>query len=120
MQHSPAADNDFQHDQRDLLDRKSVAAAVHGNTLGGIVQLQNHKKRQQGQRHRHNDAGAYAVSIARQGAVPVSQTAEQTGILPHRVDRGRDCRQLAAYRIFKNSALPLTQPSACRNKRPRQ
>ena len=69
--------------------------------------LQNHKKRQQGQRHRHNYAGAYAVSIARQGAVPVSQAAEQTGILPHRVDRGRNALQLAAYCIFKNSAALL-------------
>ena len=107
MKHSPATDNDFHHHQRDLLDGKRVAAAVHGNTLGGIVQLQNHKKRQQGQRHRHNDAGAYAVSIARQGAVPVSQAAEQTGILPHRVDRGRNALQLAAYCIFKNSAALL-------------
>ena len=107
MYYRPPANNNFQHDQRNLLDRKSVVAAVHGNALGGIVQLQNHKKRQQGQRHRHDHAGAYAVGIARQGAVPVCQAAEQTGILPHRVDRGRNALQLAAYRIFKNSAALL-------------
>ena len=45
MYYCPPANNDFQHDQRNLLDRKSVVAAVHGNALGGIVQLQNHKKR---------------------------------------------------------------------------
>ena len=107
MHHRPPANNNFQHNQCDLLDRKSVVAAVHGNALGGIVQLQNHKKRQQGQRHRHDHAGAYAVGIARQGAVPVCQAAEQTRILPHRVDRGRNALQLAAYRIFKNSAALL-------------
>ena len=107
MHHCPATNNDFQHNQCDLLDRKRVVAAVHGNTLGGIVQLQNHKKRQQGQRHRHDHAGAYAVGIARQCTVPIGQTAEQTGILPHRVDRGRNALQLAAYRIFKNSAALL-------------
>ena len=108
MYYRPLANNNFQHDQRNLLDRKSVVAAVHGNALGGIVQLQNHKKRQQGQRHRHDHAGAYAVGIARQGAVPVCQAADQqTRILPHRVDRGRNALQLAAYRIFKNSAALL-------------
>ena len=35
------------------------------------------------------------------------QAAEQTRILPHRVDRGRNALQLAAYRIFKNSAALL-------------
>ena len=107
MHHRPAANNNFQHNQCDLLDRKSIVAAVHCNTLGSIVQLQNHKKRQQGQRHRHDYTGAYAVGIARQGAVPVCQAAEQTGILPHRIDRGRNALQLAAYRIFKNSAALL-------------
>ena len=107
MYYCPPADNDFQHDQRNLLDRKSVVAAVHSNALGGIVQLQNHKKRQQGQSHRHNYAGAYAVGIACQSAVPIGQAAEQTGILPHRVDRGRNTLQLAAYCIFKNSAALL-------------
>ena len=39
MHHRPAANNNFQHNQCDLLDRKRVVAAVHGNALGGIVQL---------------------------------------------------------------------------------
>ena len=112
MYYRPPANNNFQHDQRNLLDRKSVVAAVHGNALGGIVQLQNHKKRQQGQRHRHDHAGAYAVGIARQGAVPVCQAAEQTGMLTV-AEMPSNWLRIVSSKIVQPS---FTRPSVCQSR----
>ena len=70
MQHGPPANHNFEHNERDLLDGEGVAAAVHGNALGGVVQFQNHEQREQGQRDGHDHAGADGRGVPGEAGVP--------------------------------------------------